>query len=77
GMANFKPSGQLSYVEIEEYSEPGMNDNYFSKKTNAMNAEQQILFQLKSGKKANPLSDIIGKWPGDESMEEILEMLRK
>jgi hypothetical protein len=77
GMANFKPSGQLSYVEIEQYSEPGMNDNFFSKKPNAMNAEQQILFQLKSGKKANPLSDIIGKWPGDETDEEFEKMLKE
>lgn len=77
GMANFKPSGQLSYVEIDEYSEPGINDKFFSKKPNSMNAEQQILFQLKNGKKGNPLSDIIGKWPGDETDEEFEKMLKE
>lgn len=77
GMANFKPSGQLSYVEIEEYTEPGINDKFFSKKPSSMSAEQQILFQLKNGKKGNPLSEIIGKWPGNETDEEFEKMLNE
>ncbi len=39
--------------------------------------EQKILRQMKEGKKANPLPDIIGKWPGEESYEELQKMLRK
>ncbi len=40
-----------------------------------MTAEEQISFQLKHGKKRNALQDIIGKWPGDESLEDILKAL--
>jgi len=75
GMAYFKPSGQLSYVEIQEYSEPNEKDSFFSKKPKSRSFEQQLLFQLKEGKKKNPLSDLIGKWPGDESDEEFDKLL--
>ncbi|MBU0559498.1 MAG: hypothetical protein KKG93_07980 [Bacteroidetes bacterium] len=75
GVGHYKPSGQLSFVKIIEFSEPGKNDKIFSRTPVAMNVEQQILFQLKEGKKKNSLADIVGKWPGDESLEEILEEL--
>jgi hypothetical protein len=75
GMAHFKPSGQLSYIEVQEYFEPGVKDGFFSKKPASMNVEQQILFQVKGGKKRNPLADITGKWPGDENLDDLLKML--
>lgn len=75
GTGHYKPSGQLSFVEIIEFFEPGKTDKIFSRAPVAMNVEQQILFQLKEGKKKNSLANIIGKWPGDESLEEILEEL--
>lgn len=76
GIAHFKPNGIVSFVEIEHYNEPGVNDEFFSKKPRAMNTEQQILFQIKQGKKKNPLSEIAGSWPGDESDEEFEELLK-
>ncbi|MBI5215428.1 MAG: hypothetical protein HY960_06705 [Ignavibacteriae bacterium] len=75
GMAHYKPGGQLSYIEVQEFSQPGQKDKFFSRKPSAMNARQQIAFQLKSGKTRNPLSLITGKWPGDESLDEILKDL--
>ncbi|RNI33620.1 hypothetical protein EFY79_18545 [Hanamia caeni] len=75
GIANYRPGGQLSYIEIEQYFEPGKSDDFFSRKPKAMTVEQQVLFQLKQGKKKNPLSDLIGKWPGDESFDDLLKML--
>jgi hypothetical protein len=75
GIANYRPGGQLSYIEIEQYFEPGKSDDFFSRKPKAMTMEQQVLFQLKQGKKKNPLSDLIGKWPGDESFDDLLKML--
>lgn len=50
GMAHYKPNGQLSFIEIEEFNEPNARDKYFSKKPNAMTAHQQLLFQVKQGK---------------------------
>lgn len=75
GMAHFKPNGQLSYIDIQEYFSPGSKDSFYSKKPQAMHVEQQVLFQLKQGKKRNPLSDITGQWPGDESFEDLIKML--
>ncbi len=77
GMAHFKPSGQLSFIEIQEYYEPGEKDRFFSHKPASMDVEQLKLFQLKQGKKRNPLADITGKWPGDESLEDIFNMLEQ
>jgi len=76
GMAHYKPSGHLSYVEIQEYVQPGEKDSLFSRKPTAMTAKQQLLFQSKQVKKKNLISDLIGKWPGDESDEEFDKLLK-
>jgi hypothetical protein len=76
GKAFFKPGGQLSYVEMESFSEPKSGDEFFSKKPKQMPVQQQIAMQLKAGKKSNPLDDIFGKWPGIETEEEFTEMLK-
>ena len=75
GMAHYKPGGQVSYIEIQEYYEAGLKDHFFSRKPSAMNMQQQIAFQLKSGKSKNPLAAITGKWPGDENLDDLLKML--
>lgn len=38
--------------------------------------EQQIERQLREGKKPNSLTDVVGKWPGDETEEEFEELLK-
>ncbi len=75
GMAHYKPGGQLSYIDIREYYEPGQKDKFFSRKPVAMDTQQQIAMQLKSGKSKNPLRELTGKWPGDESLDDLLKML--
>lgn len=47
------------------------------KKSDRISVEQQIESQLKSGKLKNPLRELTGKWPGDESFEDLLAMLAK
>ena len=78
GMAHFKPNGQLSFVEIEEFSEPGKTDKFFSKKPNAMTAQQQLLFQVKQGKGVQSLDSLknISGLLEDISDEEFEEMLK-
>lgn len=58
GMAHYKPNGQLSFIEIHDYSAPGETDGFFSKKPSAMTAKQQLLFQAKQGKGPNALAAI-------------------
>lgn len=76
GMSHYKTNGQLSHIEIIEFFEANKNDVHFSKKPKAMSLEQQVLFNLKNGKKKNPLKNLIGKWPGDETDEEFEKLLK-
>ncbi len=44
---------------------------------NSETVEQQIQRQLKEKKGKNLLSEIIGKWPGDEDFDDLIKMLTK
>jgi hypothetical protein len=48
----------------------------FPRKSKKMTTKKQIARQLRQGKKPNPIDNIIGKWPGDESLEDLLKMLK-
>jgi len=79
GLAHYKPNGQLSFVEIQEYNEPGARDKFFSKKPTAMTAHQQLLFQAKQSKKSSSLSalkSISGLLKDEINDEEFEEMLK-
>lgn len=76
GNVHFKPGGK-SIFEIEKIFKPADGDTFFSKKSKTENIEQQIERQLQVHKNRNQLSDIIGKWPGDESFEDLLSLLTK
>lgn len=79
GMAHYKPNGQLSFVEIQGYSEPGARDKFFSKKPTAMTAHQQLLFQAKQTKKSSSLSalkSISGLLKDEISNDQFQEMLK-
>jgi hypothetical protein len=43
--------------------------------TSGTTMQQQIARQIREGKKPNPIDDIFGKWPGNESDEEFEQML--
>lgn len=76
GMAHFKPGGQLSYVKMESFSESNERlKAMFSKKPHKITSQQQIALQLRQGKKANPIDELIGQWPGEETDEEFEQML--
>jgi len=75
GMAQYKPNGKLSFIEISGFSEPGKGDKYFSKIPQALTIQQQMDFQLKERKSVNPFAQIIGQWPGEEKWEDIIHDL--
>jgi hypothetical protein len=79
GMAHYNPNGQVSFVEVQEFGKPSKTDKYFSKKPNAMNAQQQLLFQAKQGKGSNSLAaleGIMGLLKDDISDEQFKEILK-
>jgi len=83
GLAHYKPNGQLSFVEIQEYNEPGARDRFFSKKPTAMTAHQQLLFQAKQSKKSSSLSalksisGLLKDEINDKEFEEMLEDIHR
>jgi len=76
GIAHFKPGGQLSYVKMESFGKAGKAALMLSRKPDKITMPQQIALQIREGKKRNPLPDIIGKWPGDETDEEFEQLLK-
>lgn len=75
GTAHYRYSGAISVIDVNSFSEPKKGDQLFKRLPASRGPEQQVLFQLKAGKKPNALGDLKGKWPGDESFEELLKML--
>jgi len=73
GTTYFKPGGK-SVIEIERVFAVGKGDKYFSRKPKSETVEQQIQRQIRQ-KRGNHLSEIVGKWPGDEDFNELLKML--
>jgi hypothetical protein len=75
GRMHFLPSGKPSFIYIERVFKPDEFDSYFSKPVNKLNIEQQIQKKIKHQKHTNLLEDVVGQWPGDESIEDILKDL--
>lgn len=67
GLANYRAGGSLSFIELTGFGETSSADQYFNKLPNSMTARQQLLFQAKNPVNRNPLFDIAGEWPGEES----------
>lgn len=74
GTSHFKPRGK-SVIEVERVFEPGEGDSYFSKRPKSETVEMQLERQIRE-KGSNPLAEIIGRWPGDETDEEFEQMLK-
>lgn len=79
GMAHYKPNGQLSFIEIQDFNSPNPNDKFFSKKPLATSASQQLLFQnkrIKKGKSFQALKEISGLLKDDINDEQFNEMIK-
>jgi hypothetical protein len=83
GIAHYKPNGQLSFVEIQEYGKPGTRDRFFSKKPSAMTAHQQLFFQAKQSKKTSSfsalksISGLLKDEINDEQFQEMIEDIHR
>ena len=75
GTAFYKPNGRITFIEVERLFAPQSDDAYFSNNAKKENVEQQIQKHLLDRKYNNRLNEIVGKWPGEESIEEILTSL--
>lgn len=74
GINHYK-SNKSSVIEIQRIYEPAESDYYFSKPPKKVETiEDQIQRQF-AKKSTGNLSGIVGKWPGDESFDDLLKML--
>lgn len=76
GTAYYRPSGKLAYLHIDQVDAPGEHDALFRRLPKSETVEQQISRQQREGKKANPLPELVGQWPGEETDEEFEAMLK-
>lgn len=61
---------------MEGFGEVGKAAKMLSRKPDKITMQQEIAFQIREGKKRNPIDDIFGTWPGKETDAEFEEMLK-
>lgn len=78
GLANYKPSGTVGAIEVSKVRLATDEDQWFETPQSAIK-EQLDFKELRAKQKyeGTKLENIIGQWPGDESIEELLEMRKK
>lgn len=77
GLVNYKPSNEAKSIEISSFEESNDDDSFF--KTIPETIKEKIdLKQLavKQSYGGTELNDILGKWPGDEGIQELLESIK-
>lgn len=72
GIASFNSKGRISYLEVTEVLTPSAVDRYFSRKQTAESAVIQVERQVREMEGTNSISGLVGAWPGNESLEDIL-----
>ena len=77
GLAHFKSSGAVRSIEAEVIKAFERGEELFeriSKRKSSSNLIQDI---RRGQETRNPLKEVWGKWPGDESIDEILDTLKR
>jgi hypothetical protein len=78
GIASYKPSRQIKSFEIQSLSLADQKDVFFEKPPVMLFEEMEVQRYIKEQKyKGTDFSKIIGKWPGEESIDELLQQLDK
>lgn len=78
GYAHFTPDGTVKSLEIDKIRMSTQNDSYFDRIPTPIFPEFQLEEeQSKYQYNSTKLDNIFGKWPGDESTEDILSLLSK
>lgn len=76
GLANYKPSGKISAIEVAKVRRTTEDDEWFSKQPSPVKEQLDIKeLRTEQNYKGTQLDNIIGEWPGDEPIEELIEML--
>jgi len=77
GIANFNPAGEITSFEVTTIKKAGTEDDYFRTTPPVVFKEFDLKRVIKKNKyKGSNLDNLLGKWPGDETIDELLEMLK-
>ena len=77
GTGVFRPSGALLRVDAEAIALAGPKDEFFSVMPQPTRRTPEIKELLRKQKARGGLAGIFGKWPGDETEEELLAALKE
>lgn len=77
GNAHFTPNGAVKSFEIQKIRIANENDSYFEKLPIPIFPEFELTNQVQKNYQGTKISKIFGQWPGDESTDELLELLTK
>lgn len=75
-VAHFNPRGQISSFEVSKIRIANASDEYFKRIPNPI-AEQFQLMDVAQSQlyKGTKLEKVVGKWPGNEDVEDLLQQL--
>jgi len=78
GIANFRPNGKIKTIQVSGINRATEKDGWFTKPQKPI-SKQLNLNQLRreQGHEGTKLDNVIGGWPGDESIEQLLKMRKK
>ena len=77
GIANFNPAGKITSFVIQSIKKAASEDDYFRHIPQPIFKEFDLQRVVEAkGYKGTDIEELIGKWPGDESTEELLALLK-
>ena len=77
GKAIYRPSGKLLRIDAAELVRASEHDQFFSKMPKPKNDKFDLNEIFRQQKHKRGIAAIYGKWPGDETDEEILAALKE
>jgi hypothetical protein len=77
GTVCFRPSGRLLRVDADEFRPATDADQFFAKVPKPFGRPRRKYSRLDADKMAQGLKSILGKWPGDETDEQIEAALKE
>jgi hypothetical protein len=77
GIAHYNINGLLTGIEVERMNKTtAFESNYFAVLPDTISEKTDLeLLKKKQGIQQNKADDLIGKWPGDESIDDLLRLL--
>lgn len=77
GQAFFRPSGHLLRIDADDFRAATESDRFFAAVPQPLGALRTKFSNLDRERMAKGLKSIMGKWPGDESDEQVNMALKE